>query len=145
MHPIEHIDLINICIGVGIKKHIDLARTLTTAVGGDVIHPRGAVDLLLQRTCHSTLNGDRIRTRQIGGDLNRGRRNIGKVLDRQQRQRNHAGHQDQNAAHGAEHRAADKRIGKTHRPLAGNTLPLRIWAKLPSTTLSPIPNPLSTG
>ena len=145
LNPVEHIDLIDIGIGIRLEIDTDLTAAFAGAIGGDVVHPWGTIDLLLKGTSHCAFNRDRISAGQVGRHLNRGRRNVWQVFDRQQRQGNQPGHQDQDAAHGAEHRATNESVRKAHWPVTGSTMPLRSCAKLPITTFSVPSSPFKTG
>ena len=148
LHPVEHIDLIDVGIGIGLKKDVDLTGAFAGAVGGDVVHPWSAVDLLLQRAGDGAFHRDGISTGQIRRHLDRGRGDVGQVLDRQQRQGDDTRHQDQDAANGAKHRPLDERVRQAHGlawlPVL-ITMPLRNWARLPITTLLLGSRPLKTG
>ena len=86
------------------------ADAVVAARRGHVLHPFGAIDLLLQRRGHSGFDGLRTGSRINGGDADLRRREVGKLGDRQRGDAGCARENDEQGADGGKYRAMNKKI-----------------------------------
>ena len=96
------------------QRHVAVARALRRHVE----HVLDAVDLLLDRRRHRFRDDLRVRARIIGRDLDRGRRDLGILRDRQRRKRDRADERDDDADHAGEDRPVDEEVREVHRACA---------------------------
>ena len=92
------------------QRHVAVARALR----GHVEHVLDAIDLLLDRRRHCFRYDLRVRAGIAGRDLDRWRRDIGILRDRQRRKRDHADQRDDDADHAGEDWPVDEEVRKVH-------------------------------
>ena len=97
------------------EDDIDLQRAIAGGLRHDVEHVVDAVDLLLDR--RGDRLGDDVRggAREQGGHLHGGRRDVGKLRDRQCAKRDDADQRQDDRKDSRKDRSIDEEMGKAHR------------------------------
>ena len=99
-------------VGADLEGHHQRVGAVRGAVGLHVEHARHAVDLLLDRDAHRVGDGGGTGTRIAGRDVDRGRRDVGILRDRQPQDRHRTQEHGDDRDHGGEDRPVDEELGE---------------------------------
>jgi hypothetical protein len=109
-----HVDRRDVEVAGEIERDRDRRRAIVAARRRHVLHAFDAVDRLLERVGHRRFDRLGIGAVVERGHLHARRRQLGKLRDRQRRDRDRPGQDDHQRADARQDRAADERIGN-HR------------------------------
>ena len=112
-----HVDRGDVDVVRDVERDRDAAGAVVAAARRHVEHARHAVDRLLERRGDGRLDGLGVGAGVERADLDLRRREIRKLRDRQGRDRNRAGQDDDQRAHAREDRTADEGIDEHGNPM----------------------------
>ena len=112
-----HVDRGNVDVVRDVERDRDAAGAVIAGARRHVEHARHAVDGLLERRGDGRLDGLGVGAGVERGDLDLRRRKIRKLRDRQGRDRNRAGQDDDQRAHAREDGTSDEGIDEHGNPL----------------------------
>ena len=95
VHPVLNVHGCEVGIAVQLEGRGNRTGTVVAAVGGHVLHPLGAVDLLLQGNRDCRLDSLRAGADVSAADVDLRRREVGELRDRQGGNYDRAGENDQ--------------------------------------------------
>ncbi len=112
--PVLHLHLGDIEIGADVEGDRDGEAAVGGGVRGDVEHPLGAVDLLLDRRRHRVGHRLGAGAGKLAGDVDHRRGDLGILRDRQAREGDAAEDHEDERDHGGEDRAVDEEMRDAH-------------------------------